>query len=1117
MSRLLLAACLALVVTTTAFANTTPGDAALGPNYRPSFRLYDGAQTPGVQRLLSRRLPFAREAERATGVEWWVLWNERTRRPRLALAAGAPIAVGRVDDDARLTELARDVIARHGAAFGADNAQLREFRIRRRGDLRLVQFRQFAGELLATPTFFNVVFFQREDELVLTRMGGEVFFDLADEWAPSVGFETAESIARDEIDPRRFQSIEGGTLEIAPRRTRDGKGLEPCLNYRFRVEAIDPIGHYEVRVDAETGEVIVAQDLISYIDFEGNVSGWATPGLLADSSANPETLQPLEGVLVSAAGIGSTFTDASGDFVLPYSGTTPATLTFELRTPWVNVNNDAGPDAIISQTVTPGVPVDVVFNPTQTQTVTAQVNGCRHTHRVHEYIKEIDPTFSGLDFPMACNVNLSDTCNAFYTAGTINFFSSGGGCTNTAFSTVVYHEYGHAIVDEIFPFFVAGNFNEGISDVCATMLVGDPRLGAGMYGTTGSYIRNVDAQDRTYPADVGGPIHDAGLIVGGSFWDTYQALLGSMSSAAALEICRDLYLFHMDFLTGQIAPALTIDVMTIDDDDGNLLNGTPNYAAINAGFGAHGLPGPDLQYFEFTHTPLSDTEIDYLPYAVTVEVDALIASGVDTVDLVYSAGGPFTTVPLSASGNTYSGEIPITPSPEQVRYYIRATDSLGNIGYLPETAPGAPFSFFVGLVDEIYSQPIGPTDQGWVHAEVSGQDDWQRGAPNQQGDNDWDPLSAFSPPFVWGNDLNPPGWNGDYRNNVENTLETPSIDCSGKVGVQLQFRRWLTVEKSQYDQARIRVNGNQVFINPFSTDLVDTEWVDQSIDISAFADDNPDVRIQWSLETDGGLVFGGWNIDDIRVLSIQESNPSIFTMTTESAVGPAGGNVDTFVHLRNDEPLRDYTVAVSFDETQLTCTEVTLDGTDAGLLDPDFFLANIQNDSGIYSASVTIDLVQVETLPIAPDQSICRAVFEIPASVPQTTVIPLSPGVALGNPPVGCRVVTESLATLVPGLVGGSVTVLGTAGSPFIRGDANGDGVTDISDAVAVLGYLFVPGFPALPCLDAADVDDNGQLEVTDPVYLIEYLLVGGSAPPPPFPAAGPDPTADGIDCGGMP
>ena len=64
----------------------------------------------------------------------------------------------------------------------------------------------------------------------------------------------------------------------------------------------------------------------------------------------------------------------------------------------------------------------------------------------------------------------------------------------------------------------------------------------------------------------------------------------------------------------------------------------------------------------------------------------------------------------------------------------------------------------------------------------------------------------------------------------------------------------------------------------------------------------------------------------------------------------------------------------------------------------------------------------------------------------------------------------------------------------FLRGNANADDNTDLSDAVFILSYLFIGG-AAPSCEDAADSDDNGALEITDAVYLLNFLFLGGPAP----------------------
>ncbi len=82
----------------------------------------------------------------------------------------------------------------------------------------------------------------------------------------------------------------------------------------------------------------------------------------------------------------------------------------------------------------------------------------------------------------------------------------------------------------------------------------------------------------------------------------------------------------------------------------------------------------------------------------------------------------------------------------------------------------------------------------------------------------------------------------------------------------------------------------------------------------------------------------------------------------------------------------------------------------------------------------------------------------------------------------------------------------------FLRGDANADGGVDLSDSVRILLYLFNQGREP-NCLSSADVDDTGQLEITDAVYLLNFLFLAAEWPPSPSRACGPDPTEDDLGC----
>ncbi len=70
----------------------------------------------------------------------------------------------------------------------------------------------------------------------------------------------------------------------------------------------------------------------------------------------------------------------------------------------------------------------------------------------------------------------------------------------------------------------------------------------------------------------------------------------------------------------------------------------------------------------------------------------------------------------------------------------------------------------------------------------------------------------------------------------------------------------------------------------------------------------------------------------------------------------------------------------------------------------------------------------------------------------------------------------------------------GIFASTCMCGDADGNGIITISDAVYLINYIFVGGFAPNPiCL--GDADGNGLITISDAVFLINYIFAGGPAP----------------------
>ena len=82
----------------------------------------------------------------------------------------------------------------------------------------------------------------------------------------------------------------------------------------------------------------------------------------------------------------------------------------------------------------------------------------------------------------------------------------------------------------------------------------------------------------------------------------------------------------------------------------------------------------------------------------------------------------------------------------------------------------------------------------------------------------------------------------------------------------------------------------------------------------------------------------------------------------------------------------------------------------------------------------------------------------------------------------------------------------------FLRGDATDDGRVDISDSIAVLGFLFLGG-SGPSCMDVADANDDGFVNISDPTSILATLFQGESLLAEPYPDVGSDPTPDDLVC----
>lgn len=725
----------------------------------------------------------------------------------------------------------------------------------------------------------------------------------------SNAYQAANAAVTDYINLEQREPFEVSDPELVIIKHASGKYIEGRLAWAFelrnRENPENPAGR-EIFISADDSSLVMLKEknLIHHQQASGTIESYATPGTAAPSASNPPTVQIMPFMnLTSSAG--NTTTDENGNFSINVGNSNPLDITATYAGPYCRVYNQAGGDHSTTTSFTPGVPGTLTMNTGQTEFVTSEASCFDSVLDVRTWLKSIDPSDNTLDFQVRTNANLNSTCNAYYDGVSINMYRSGGGCNNTGFSTVVAHEEGHWANSLYGSGNGADGFGEGNADVLG-MYVYDVAVIGSDFFTNGGIIRTGN-NTRQFCGDNNGgcygQVHADGEVLGGAMWKVRQRLNATLGNAAGDLTANTLWVAWMNsYNDGQIKTVIEEHWLALDDNDGNIFNGTPNFADIDGGFRDQGFPGVDLALIEIDHTPLGDSLSEAGPYVVDADINSGIGAVVTGAEVHYTVnGGAEMIVAMSnPSGTNWTAGIPGQASPARLTYWITAEDSMGNDERLPRNSE---YEFVVGVRTQVYFNDFeGATDEGWTHVQVATQDDWQRGTPQGQGG---DPGGAYSGNNVWANDLGASGWNGTYATNTNNYLESPVIDCTGASGVTLGFARHLSVEEGIYDQATVRVNGTTVWANPLNGHTTDSEWTMVEYDISAIADNNPSVQVRFTMQSDGGLEFGGWNIDNFELYTL-DSVPGGGTdviLLTGDANGNAGGPVSyTFSGMEAGRP-----------------------------------------------------------------------------------------------------------------------------------------------------------------------------------------------------------------------
>jgi hypothetical protein len=462
--------------------------------------------------------------------------------------------------------------------------------------------------------------------------------------APVVKVKRAQALAALATYVGGFDSadtfLDNGSLHLLPAAHSDsrfadgfelgqGRGLLSAWQFTFKREG--QTGTWRGRVDAATGAVVDFLDANEYAKATGGI--YRDPYITGD-----EIVLPMPFTNISSGG----FTNSGGLYTWLGGATTTS-----LNGQYVKIADTCGAISVSS-----GLTGDLLFgNSAGIDCTTPGTGGAGNTHAARTQFYHVDrvkevgrgwlPTNVWLGNQLLVNVNLNMTCNAYWDGTALNFFKSGGGCANTGeIAAVSIHEYGHGLDQN------DGNGSsadkgtgETYGDFTSVLLTHDSCIGSGFFTTYGARcsgygdacnscngVRDIDwAQHASntphtvdnftrvdcpvsgYSGPCGREGHCESYVSSEGLWDFANRDLPSPGTATAWSIVDRLWYLSRSTATKAFICTTTGTPWTsdgcgtgtywrtmrlVDDDDGNLANGTPHSCYLYSAFNRHGMACP---------------------------------------------------------------------------------------------------------------------------------------------------------------------------------------------------------------------------------------------------------------------------------------------------------------------------------------------------------------------------------------------------------------------------------------------------------------------------------------------------------------------------------------------
>ena len=484
-----------------------------------------------------------------------------------------------------------EIIDSHREVFKIPSSSLVKVEEYTHDGIRYVFFRQAINGVQVKDSRVELRW-SRQGTLML--LGADVFPGLSLDSTPMISTTQASDIAYND----------SGSQTFAPELVIEKHGEEFYLIWWVDTEK------NRYHIDAKTGEIIEREtNVVDAHEWTTEVEVY--PLSPFDTPVNQPFLFNRNLAEIPETGQVEIFANMDGVSFVD-TEESPVNVVTYLDSPFVNSIPcwDVYPEGMIDWWSINGEPQNLLFNNDNSHMGQRMVGyDCT---LAHDYIKGIDPTYTGMDFPLDAYADCCCTCNAFAYIEPpfkIEMYSAADGCVATSeVADVIIHEYGHIYVAVQY---TLGRppleIHEGFADVLANAVTHQPEIGKDITGPGTNFRSSVNSV--LYDLnECSGESHCVGNIIAGALWEI-RGFLGDAYTD---------YLWHQaKFAQSQSFEGYVVDFYMIDDNDDNVLNGTPNCAIFKQCYwDNHHIPVPATP-----DIPTDGVVVDIVPTGFPLEMD----------------------------------------------------------------------------------------------------------------------------------------------------------------------------------------------------------------------------------------------------------------------------------------------------------------------------------------------------------------------------------------------------------------------------------------------------------------------------------------------------------------